>query len=252
MNKFTNAGTASCTATGPFMTNDKMSGGGVKPLPFKGIRGGFYALLITALLGSLFAACSKSSSSPDPGGDPGGGGKPYPEENPLAEYLKQTGFDQTSIVGGHEIEYFTFALWFTPSETGEIKAITVKIPGGSNVGVVSLWSIETGTPTQLKTYQITDITANQEVKRVLEVPLQVIKNKQYAIYYSAGGNNQCFQRYSKDKKAAPYPMVIGNIRIDGFTFKKYNYPFPKSFPLPTDNEKLSYYGDCGFVFQRTK
>jgi hypothetical protein len=30
MNKLTNAGTVSCTATGPFMTNDRMSGGGGK------------------------------------------------------------------------------------------------------------------------------------------------------------------------------------------------------------------------------
>jgi hypothetical protein len=236
-------------------------GGGVKPSFFKGIRGGFYAFLMTALLGSLFAACSKSSSSPNDGG---GGTKKYPEENMLKAYLDATAFDKTEVKTVGFVNalldpvvqqgYVGIGLVFTPKVTGTINAITLKLPFNSSVNAnfkngisVLLWDVA-DTKKELKTFVVPNFSGGEEATLKIE-PYLLTKGKQYAIatatyiYYN--------HSYSAGGKNATYPVQEGNIRID-----KYIYSDPLllsgAYKFPDRTINSNYSGDLGFVFQQTE
>ncbi len=191
-------------------------------------------LLLLVVLGTTFtiSSCRKDDDNKPP--------VEYAEENPLAEYLNKSGFGQktSNMV---DYGYFEFGLTFTPLVKGKIKSLTFKIPGAATNVRVTIW--DATTKTVLRTETIASVTANTEVIKNI-TPLELEKDKKYAITYN---DDSYYYRQKTDGSATTYPILTGNIRIDGYG---YSDGATQTFPLyPRDNY---YAGDLSFIFQQTE
>jgi hypothetical protein len=198
-----------------------------------------YVALIACTVAILFTTCKKSET------------KTYPKENPLAKYLDAAGFDLSGQVwyntkGGKEI-----GLWFTPLVTGRINAVTIKLPSNRNNVEVTLWEVSTPTiGAFLQTITIRNVSTGEESIQALDIPLPLTKNKQYVITFSTGvGSTNASYHQARTEGNIPYPIIVGNIRIDKHTetWKDGNDRI-----FPTDEILNEYTGNCSFVFQQTE
>lgn len=163
----------------------------------------------------------------------------FPDENPLSEYLTKTGFQNTTnFVNAGDYE---FGIKFTPKVRGSVKKITMKIPDNAANVRVTFWDVNT--KTAIRTEVIASIA--KDVEKTQEItPLQLEAGLSYMITYNG---NDWYKRERNDAAAATYPVVVGNLSIDGYAWKSGT---PQV--LPTTNDSKYYAGDLSFVFQQSK
>lgn len=180
---------------------------------------------------ALTISCSKSKS------------KVYPEENPLALYLKLSGFDQKSenyINSG----VYEFGYNFKPKVKGKINAVTFKIPSDATNIRVTIWDVATKFP--LKTFTISSVVANKEITQKID-PFAVTAGTNYLLSYKGA---HWYRRSKSSNSDAIYPIEAGNIWITGYswgatTLNEYIYP-------QQTMSKNYYAGDLSIVFQPTE
>ena len=164
----------------------------------------------------------------------------YPEENPLAAYLQNTGFDQskTDFINSGQYE---FGYTFRPKVKGKINAFTFKIPDNATNMRVTIWNAATKTP--IRTMVIPNVVANTEIRQNID-PLYIDPSSEYLISYNG---NDWYNRRRTAGTDATYPVDAGNISITSYlwnstTAAAQNYPLTFS--------KYYYAGDLSIVFQR--
>ncbi|KQR92648.1 hypothetical protein ASG01_12165 [Chryseobacterium sp. Leaf180] len=164
--------------------------------------------------------------------------KVYAEENPLAAYVANSGFNQTTTnfinAGSYE-----FGLRFTPKVKGKINAITVNIPDNATTLRVTIWDAEA--KTVLRTVNISNVVANTEKKETMD-PLTLQKDGKYAITFNS---NDWYNRTKTGNAPTNYPITAGNFVIEG-----YNWASGTTQAFPTSVSNAYYAGDLGFVFQQ--
>lgn len=162
----------------------------------------------------------------------------YPEENPLAAYITNSGFSNSSnFVNSLDYE---FGLVFSPNVNGKIKAITAQLPDSNANLRVTIWDFDT--QAVLRTEVVNVSAANTLITKVIaELPL--VKDKKYLISMNS---NDWYNREKPGGGAAAYPITAGNIKFTGYLWKS---GVPQTFPTNTDD--TYYAGDLSFVFQRT-
>lgn len=187
------------------------------------------AFAFTAII-AIGSSCSKSDDAvPD---------KVYVEENPLALYLQNSGFNAatTNFINSGSYE---FGFKFSPKVKGKINAITFKIPDNASNTRVTIW--DNASKTALKTIIIPTATANVEIKTTIE-PFQLEAYKEYLITYNG---NDWYKRSKVDNTDITYPLVAGNITILG-----YQWIGTTNQIYPTNVSANYYGGDLSFVFQQ--
>ncbi|MDR2206182.1 MAG: hypothetical protein LBE36_08525 [Flavobacteriaceae bacterium] len=165
----------------------------------------------------------------------------YPEENPLAAYLAATGFDEY-VESNTYASYYEEGFGFIPKVTGQINAVTVKIPANATNIRVTIW--ETATKSVLKTITIPSVTKDVEVKQYLDNPLALTKDKGYTITFNTKSD---YTRSRTGGGVPVYPIIAGNISIEGFG---YYFAGGTAQTYPDHQVDDEYYGDCSFVFQQ--
>jgi len=165
----------------------------------------------------------------------------FPEQNPLAEYLKNSGFDQTKIEikNNSNLDFYEFGFSFRPTVKGKINAIVVKIPDEQPQMRVTLWDVST--KTVLKTENIDILAAGQEVTKVI-TPFVLEKDKEYMITCNT---NDWYFYQKTDRTDVIYPIIAGDIQITGFG---YNDGITQIFPSIMKTDR--YRGDISFKFQQ--
>ena len=163
----------------------------------------------------------------------------FPEENPLTEYLSKATFQKTTnYVNSGDYE---FGIKFTPKVKGTIKKITFKIPDNAANVRVTFWDVNS--KTAIRTETIASVA--KDVEKVQEIaPLQLEAGLSYMITYNG---NDWYKRENDNGTAATYPIVTGNLSIDG-----YSWLTGKAQTFPTTVDPKYYAGDLSFVFQQTK
>ena len=190
----------------------------------------YYKIFLFLFLALAVSNCRKDDDEPTP--------IIYPEENPLAAYIANTGFsvkDDFLNAGDYE-----FGLVFSPNVNGKIKAITTKLPEANANLRVTIWDFDT------KSVLITEIinvtAANTAIsKSIAELPL--VKDKKYLISMNS---NDWYNREKPGGGAATYPITAGNIKFTEYLWKS---GATQTFPTGTDD--TYYAGDLSFVFQQT-
>jgi hypothetical protein len=179
--------------------------------------------------------------------------KSYPEENPWESYLKQTGFDQYYEIVNTATSW-EIGLMFTPLVNGTINAITLHLPEARNNVPVTLWKVDaTGnTGNKIQTFTVNvpadKVAADKEVEYRLPETILLTKGEQYVISFHTGGKKyygRAINANFPDTKA--YPVTAGNIQILERRFIN-----AATTTFPTGKSFANYFGDCSFVFQRTK
>jgi hypothetical protein len=188
-------------------------------------------LAITFFASSLvFTSCSKDD-------DPVPASKSYPEENFLDSYLALTQFNQNTTnvtVGSAEI-----GTEFTPLVIGKITSLKVKLPSVNTTLRITLW--DKSAETIIKTETVNVATANTLFTFDIS-DIGLLKNKSYILSVDTP---DYYQRRKNNSSDAMYPVIAGNIRIDGI----------KGAPSQTMpfNSVVNYYlGDLSFNFQQTE
>jgi hypothetical protein len=189
---------------------------------------------------TVFASCSKSDShTPEP--------TVYPEENPLALYLKNSEFDQKTNLFINQHPAFEIGFSFKPRVKGKINAITLQVPtipdDETNIRV-TIWNVATKTP--LRTLIIPNVVAKTEMKQTID-PLDMNSETEYLISFMS---TNYYLRSKTDMSAAAYPIEAGNIVITKCRSINITNPLAQDFP---QEEHLNFYpGDISFVFQQTE
>lgn len=190
-------------------------------------------ILFTIILAALlFTACKKDSTDKT---------KKYSEENPLADYLAATGFDQSTTPQVNLGVYRELGFTFTPKVKGEIHAVTVKIPDNADNIRVTIWKVSD--KSVLKTINITDLTAGDEKKESIN-PIILEKDVQYLISFNT---NDVYVHFRTDQGNVTYPIVAGNLTIDGCWAR-----IGTAQAYPEDYFFDAYEGDVSFIFQQTE
>lgn len=196
-----------------------------------------YNVMVCAFLigASIVTSCSKDRDEPT--------SRVYPEENPLALYLKNSGFDQTTknYINSERIEA---GYVFTPKVKGTINAITFMIPANETNVRVTIW--DATAKIVLRTIIIPNVIANTEVKKNID-PLAVTPDKNYLISYN--GDDYYERKQTNPFDPVNYPIEVGNLMIiearEGVgTSTAQIYPNGKA---------TNYYkGDVSILFQQTE
>ena len=185
------------------------------------------------ILSSAFVLLSLASCKKDKDPD-------FPEQSPLADYLAAAGFTQktTDLVNAGDYE---FGIKFTPKVKGSIKKITLKIPDNAASVRVTIWDVTTKTAIRTETIA----TVAKGIEKVQEItPLALNAGVNYMITYNG---NDWYKRERTDAAPAPYPIKVGELTIDG-----YSWIGGTGQTFPTINDPKYYAGDIGFVFQQAK
>jgi hypothetical protein len=190
-------------------------------------------LTITLFASSiLFISCSKKD-------EPVPVAKVYQEENFLDTYLALTQFNQnTSNVNTGSVE---IGPEFTPLVTGKITSLKVKLPTVNTTLRITLWDKSAGTI--LKTETVNIATANTLLTFDIS-DIGLIKNKSYIL--SVNSTN-FYQRTKTNNSDAIYPVIAGNIRIDGIKGLAGTNQI-----IPSISFLNLYLGDFSFNFQQTE
>lgn len=163
----------------------------------------------------------------------------YQEENFLDGYLAISQFNQMNTPNVGSV-IFEAGLEFSPLVKGKIKSLVVKLPEINNSLKITLW--DKYTETVIKTETVNVEVANKVF--VFDInDIELTKNKSYLISFTT---SSYFFRRKTDSSNANYPIISGNIRVDGFKSSLSLSIFPSS--LNTFNE---YAGDLSFNFQQT-
>ena len=190
----------------------------------------YYKIFLFLFLALAVSNCRKDDDEPTP--------IIYPEENPLAAYIANTGFSvKDDFINAGDYE---FGLVFSPNVNGKIKAITTKLPEANANLRVTIWDFDT------KSVLITEIinvtAANTAIsKSIAELPL--VKDKKYLISMNS---NDWYNREKPGGTAATYPVTAGNIK-----FTEYLWKSGATQTFPTNPDDTYYAGDLSFVFQQT-
>lgn len=193
------------------------------------------ATIITTLIASLvLVGCRKDDDKPEP--------KVYPEENPLALYLQNSGFSQktTNFINSGNYE---FGYNFKPKVKGKINAITFKIPDNATDVRVTIWNATT--KAVIRTIIIPSAVANTELKQDID-PLYVEAGTEYLISYRG---DDWYKRYKSDDSNATYPIDAGNVSMTGY---RWGSPATSSQTYPVNTSSKYYGGDLSIVFQQTE
>ena len=161
------------------------------------------------------------------------------QENPLKEYLNNSGFDQVTyqfINSG----YYEFGFRFIPKTDGTIKKIIVKTPDNQTNLRVTIWDVVT--KIIYRTEIISSVLAATETSKTIS-PLSLLQDKEYMITYAA---DDWYYHRRSDSSDAMYPILAGNILITGYNFMNIQ---PQTQLYPTSTELNGYAGDISFVFQ---
>jgi hypothetical protein len=174
----------------------------------------------------------------------------YAEENPFPAFLAALGTNPPSPVQVINAGPMVERAWvFTPTATGTINAVTLRLPRDTVNVRMTIWDVATATA--LKTIIIPSITGGGTVTQSLDVPLPLTKNKQYALSYNS---IFYYERQPSGTGKFPYPFTTGNIRIDEY---RHSDSFGQGssaqvFPDASHIFNNSYHGDFSFVFLRTQ
>lgn len=162
----------------------------------------------------------------------------YPEENPLAKYYEQTGFNIINpVVDDFSYE---FGLAFSSNVKGKINALTVRIPDANPNLRVTIWDYDA--QTVLRTETVNVESANTEVTKSIEnLPLE--KDKKYLITMNS---NDWYYSSRSNESVAAYPITAGNIVFYEFRSK---FGDAQTFPNLVNYDYNA--GDLSFVFQQT-
>lgn len=164
--------------------------------------------------------------------------KVYPNENPLAAYITNSGFTATgNFINSGDYE---FGLVFSPNVNGKITAITAQLPDINAALRVTIWDFDT--QTVLKTEVVNVSAANTLItKSVTELAL--VKDKKYAITMNS---NDWYNRTKPAAGVTTYPITAGNIKFTDYLWKS-----GTAQAFPTNSDASYYAGDASFVFQQT-
>jgi hypothetical protein len=163
----------------------------------------------------------------------------YPEENFLDTYLALTQFNQNTsnvTVGSAEI-----GTEFTPLVTGKITSLKVKLPTVNTTLRITLW--DKSAETIIKTETVNVATANTLITFDIN-DIGLLKNKSYILSVNT---TDFYQRTKTNNSNATYPVIAGNIRIDGIKGLA-----GTSQIIPSNSILNLYLGDFSFNFQQTE
>ena len=162
----------------------------------------------------------------------------YPDENPLAAYISNTGFSTTSnFINSGDYE---FGLVFSPNVNGKIKAVTAQLPDTNASLRVTIWDYDT--QAVLRTETINVSAANTAISKTIS-DLALLKDRKYLISMNS---NDWYNRTKPGGGSATYPIAAGNIKFTEYLWKSGS---AQTFPTTLDD---SYYaGDLSFIFQQT-
>jgi hypothetical protein len=191
-------------------------------------------LLLSALCSITFFACKKKTED-------------IPAPTPLvdyalSEYLKQTGFDQTSTVFSGGVDIFERGTVFEPQVAGNLTAFVVNLPSSVLNLKIILWNATTMQPITSTTINFAG-TGQDIIFNITPVPLQ--KNEKYCV--SLATEMTMYKRKRTDGANATYPVVFKNIKILSHNVKQLTNINLRAYP--TDLVSASYYGDVSFKFQ---
>ncbi len=193
-------------------------------------------IIILLLSIVTLTACSKNDDQP-------AAAKVYPEENPLALYLTNSGFNQktTNFINSGTYE---FGYNFKPKVKGRVGAVTFKIPAPATNVRVTIWDAATKVP--LRTAVIPNVVANTEVRQSID-PLDVTAGTNYLLSYNG---DDWYKREKTDGSDSVYPIDAGNILITGYCWGS-TTPAAQTYPVNTTSKNY-YAGDLSIVFQQTE
>ncbi len=164
----------------------------------------------------------------------------YQEQNPLEGYLVGSGF-YTITPHINDSNNFSQGFSFIPLVTGNITAITLKIPDTSSAVPVTIWNKATGL--MLKKVLVDVPTANVQVAKFIET-IKLTKGKEYVISFKSTDN---YSHYKADLSPTVYPIPVADISITGFV--SINGIFEG---IPSYESLDAYIGDCSFNFIQTE
>jgi hypothetical protein len=161
----------------------------------------------------------------------------FPEVDPLADFLENSGFDEkvdTFINDGD----FEFGFSFIPTVSGQINAIVARLPDANPTLRVTIWDFDT--ETVLKTVTVNVAAANTTVTEDI-TPLVLEKDKEYMITMNS---DDYYDHSRTDDAAVTYPFTAGDISVTSYGFRGgTSQTIPSSFPT------TYYAGDASFIFQ---
>ena len=164
----------------------------------------------------------------------------FTNENPLPGYLSKTGYNQQSIpfenTNNYEVGFI-----FKPLKKGKIKSLVVKLPNTNHHVTVNIWDLYAHAIIRTETIDVTN--GNTEITKTI-VPLDLIKNKEYAITMLS---NQYYKKNRIDLGTTNHPITIGNIKISGSYLSNGDTQNPSFVTLIG-----RYNGECSFNFLRTE
>lgn len=197
------------------------------------------AVFIVTLIVITFS-CSKKDDEVTPAP------KVYAEENPLAKFLIDSGFNGSVVstieLGGGMIET---GMSFKPKVKGKINALVVKLPYNEVSLKVTIWDLESQLP--IRTEAIVVPTNAVEVKKII-VPIELIKDKSYVISMRTKSAYLC-QTDLLNPVPANFPINVENISILNSNYSQGNV-ITRTFPNVIALNKYS--GNCSFIFQQTE
>lgn len=164
----------------------------------------------------------------------------YELENIQTAYLTQSGFNQETNSYTNDGDY-EFGLEFTPTVTGKITAINVKIPDTNTALRVTIWNATTQTVLRTEIVNVVNADTNYSFDIA---DLDLIKDTKYAISMNS---DDWYERTKTDGSDVTYPMSIGNINVEAYGYA--------SGTTQTYMESFSVYyyaGDLFFTFQQTE
>jgi hypothetical protein len=166
----------------------------------------------------------------------------YPEENPLASFLQQSGANEktnTNIFTNGD--YYSDGFTFKPLKKGVIKALVINIPKADPNLVVKIWDSTAGTEVLSEVVNVA--TDNFTITKAI-TPLAVEANKTYLIIMKTTSE---YDRYRNNPVVLNMPCTCGNILITQCFTKSNSTNFQDIIPSISKND---YYGDISFIFQQ--
>lgn len=189
----------------------------------------FLKIALIVLVATL-SGCSSDSNSAT-----------FTDENPLAELLGFTGFNEERITYTDDNNSYEIGFGFTPSVNGNLKSIVVKLPKIKSDLRVTIWDSQTQTPLVTETVNVNQ--ANQFITKNI-TPLALEQGHAYAITMNT---DQYYMWHRLNQGAAQWPVTCGNIVVTTV-----HSDIVSDHEFPNFGVINAYFGDCSFIFQQTE
>lgn len=163
----------------------------------------------------------------------------YPQQSPLQGYLAASGFNQLTT-NSTNLSDTEIGFSFIPTVTGQINAITAKIPDNRTAMRITIWDKLVGTPVRT---EFMDVANGLEATKII-TPLLLVKNKEYVI---SCNTNDFYTHSRTNGSSVAYPITSGDISVTGA-----GYTNGSVQAIPSIYDTNYYTGDVSFVFQRTE